>query len=91
MVIFGFCDFQTWCFQKYFVIDFRKQLDHSFVVVIVGIFFTSFRVENNVLTDRAQKERTGIRSPCMNLQNDPDGKRPDGQKVAKISENSNCN
>ena len=91
LVIFGFCDFQAWCFQKYFFIDFRKQLDHSFVVVIVGNFFTSFRVENNVLTDRAQKERTGIRSPCMNNLHDPDAKRPDGQKVAKISEISNCN
>ena len=73
LVIFGFCDFQAWCFQKYFFIDFRKQLDHSFVVVIVGNFFTSFRVENNVLTNRAQKERPGIRSPCMNLKNERDG------------------
>ena len=85
LVIFGFCDFQAWCFQKYFFIDFRKQLDHSFVVVIVGNFFTSFRVENNVLTDRAQKERTGIRSPCMNNLHDPYRKRPDVRKVAKYS------
>ena len=42
-------------------------------MVIVTIFFTSFRVENNVLTNRAQKERPGIRSPCMNLKNERDG------------------
>ena len=91
LVLFGFCDLQAWWFQNYFFIDFRKQLDDSFVVVIVTIFFTSFRVENNVLTDRAQKERTGIRSPCMNNLHDPDAKRPDVRKVAKISEISNCN
>ena len=72
LVIFGFCDFQAWWFQNYFFIDFRKQLDDSFVAVIVTNFFTSFRVENNVLTNRGQKERPGIRSPCMNNLHDPD-------------------
>ena len=91
LVIFRFCGFQAWWFQNYFFIDFRKQLDHSFVVVIVGNFFTSFRVENNVLTNRAQKVCPSIRSQCMNLQKDPDAKRPDGQKVVKFGKISNCN
>ena len=73
LVIFRFCGFQAWWFQNYLFIDFRKQFDHSFVAVIVDYIFTSFRVENNVLTNRAQKERPGIRSPCMNLKNERHG------------------